>query len=97
MADPAWKDVTGYGHGERGTAEPRAWELDLAGLRVTVHRLHGLPGWYGTCHAMGVKDANLCANNATDAQPEFLGYLHKRSLRWAEKLAAALGAKGGGA
>lgn len=90
-----WKDTTSYSRGERDTVEPRQWELDLGGLRVCVHRYHGLDGWFGTgwfgtCHAMGVERQQLDSTTPADAQQELLGYLKSRTERWVAKLNAAL-------
>lgn len=34
----AWKDTTGYSHGERGKIEPQSWTIECGDLRVTVTR-----------------------------------------------------------
>lgn len=84
-----WKDTTSYPRGERGSVEPRILDLDLDGLRVTVHRIHGIDDqWFGTCRAMGVKDREL-TSNLRESQLAFLGYLKARAWNWADKLAAA--------
>jgi hypothetical protein len=88
-----WKDATGYNRGERGTVEPRAWEMDLEGLRVSVHRFHGCDGWFGSCHAMGVDRLSLTCEEIADARVQFVDYLHRRAMRWVEKLARARSAE----
>lgn len=89
-----WKDTTSYSRGERGTVEPRAWEIDLDGLRVTVHRYFDLEGWFGTCHAMGVDRQQLTCERIADAQAQFIDYLIRRSQRWTEKLQRAAALRG---
>ena len=39
-----WKDVTSYQRGAK--KEPNAWECWADWLRITVHRMHGLDGWF---------------------------------------------------
>lgn len=86
-----WKDSTSYSRGERGSTEPRAWDLDLDGLRVTVHRIHRIDGlWFGTCYAMGITDKQLGRPDIESARHEFLMLCVGRANRWAEKLRAAL-------
>jgi hypothetical protein len=77
---PAWKDVSSYERGERGTKEPSAWALDLAdGVRVTVHRWRGLHGWHVTCPVLKVDAEVLDAGSATDARKEALSALRNRA------------------
>jgi hypothetical protein len=84
----AWQDRTSYSRGERGKREPSVWELDLNGLRVTVHRLHGIDDeWFGSCHAMAV-DRKQLSSDLTEAKREFLTYLKNRAWNWADKIAA---------
>ena len=40
----AWKDTTGYSHGERGKIEPGSWTIECGDLRVTVTRHLYYPG-----------------------------------------------------
>lgn len=54
MSTGKWTDETSYSRDERGKVEPRAWQLDGCDFRVTVHRLHGCPGWY-----LSAPDANI--------------------------------------
>jgi len=76
--------------GERGTVEPRAWDLDIDGLRVSVHRLHGCDdGWFGSCHALGVERLSLTHERVEAAREQFLDYLDRRVKRWSEKITAA--------
>lgn len=88
--DTTWKDTSSYSQGERGKVEPTAWDLDLDGLRVTVHRLHLIDGlWFGSCHAMGVERKQLTFAELKDAQVEFLAYLIARAENWTKKLREA--------
>lgn len=88
-----WRDATSYSRGGRGTAEPTIWELDVDGLRVVVHRWHGLEGWFLSCHAMGVDKSALAATALESAQNEALIILRGKAKRWHDKLAAAIGGK----
>lgn len=82
-----WKDATSYSRGERGTKEPSVMEMDLDGLRVSVHRLHGVEGlWFGSCYVMGVERHQLDSKDFDTAAQEFLGYLEGRAQRWVSKL-----------
>lgn len=68
----------------RGTVH----DLDLSGMRVTVHRWHGIADeWFGSCHSMGVERIQLKARELSDAKQEFFNYLHGRASNWARKLA----------
>ena len=40
---PKWKD-TSHSKGDNG--EPRTWQCDIAGERLSVTRLHGHDGWW---------------------------------------------------
>lgn len=93
MSDNDWKDSTSYARGERGQAVPREWTLDLGGLRVIVHHIHGLSDetWFVSCHAMGIERHELNNANAALACTEALGYCFERAKRWTEKLLAAIG------
>jgi hypothetical protein len=45
---PEWKDVTTYSQGEKERI-PRIWEVRFGRARLSVHRVHGIDGWYATC------------------------------------------------
>lgn len=87
-----WKDKSSYSRGERAATVPSIWELDLDGLRVSVHRLHGCGDdlWFGSCYTMGVERKQLDAADIDLAQREFVAYLRDRAKRWAEKLGKAV-------
>lgn len=65
-------------------------EVDIDGLRATIHRLHGVDDlWFGTCHAMGVDRHELTASDIDSARDEFLVYLDRCLDSWRVKLAKA--------
>lgn len=86
-----WRDATSYAQGERGVKSPTIWELDLDGLRVSVHRIHGVtdPLWFVTCHPMGIDRHQLDSPYLPTACSEALAYLIQRAERWSYKLGAA--------
>lgn len=44
---PEWKDETGYTYSKPKSEQPvRVMTLEMDGMRLTVHRLHGLTGWF---------------------------------------------------
>jgi len=58
----AWRDASSYSRGERGTVEPTAWEIVSASpgrMRVCVHRVHRLEGWFVTCHELRIDRREL--------------------------------------
>lgn len=67
-----WVDVTSYSRGERGSVEPSAWELRGQHLRMIVHRMHSLDGWFGTCHEVSIDCLPLQASDVVSAQAEAL-------------------------
>lgn len=58
---PAWKDVTWYRQGERGTKEPSVWEVTTEGIRLVVTKGHiARPDeWVMHCHALGIDTRSL--------------------------------------
>jgi hypothetical protein len=51
----AWKDTTGYSHGERGKIEPGSWMIECGDLRVTVTRHLYHPGqWVARSESCGL-------------------------------------------
>lgn len=55
-----WEDRTSYRQGERGNVEARIWYAEVVPrLRVSVHRIHRLDGWYVSCHDLGFVDRRL--------------------------------------
>jgi len=79
-----WEDTTSYGRGERGTIDPLAWELALPNIRIRVHRLHVLPGWYLSCYALGVERKDLKCEDVEKAKSKAVNVI----MAW---LKAALG------
>lgn len=72
-------------------------EIELDGMRITIHRLHGVAGlWFGTCHAMGVDRQELSATDLETAKGQFVGYLMARHHSWGVKLDRANRALTGG-
>ena len=49
-----WYDATNYQRGERGNTEPRAWEIEVGGVRIWVGTGHiAYPGtWTMHCHML---------------------------------------------
>lgn len=43
-----WKDETTYARGETDRT-PRVWALRAHNLRLAVHRIHHLEGWFMSC------------------------------------------------
>ncbi len=46
MSEYKWVDETSYQRGERGNIEPCVWTLKTDDLRLSVHRIYGLEGWF---------------------------------------------------
>lgn len=44
-----WTDETGYSQTEKPPRVPRVWRAKVPGMKISVHRYHGLQGWYLTC------------------------------------------------
>jgi hypothetical protein len=49
-----------------------------------------IDGWFGTCHALNIKDECLAADSIESAQNEFLIILTKQVKQWVVKLEVAL-------
>ena len=79
-----WEDTTSYSRGERDKAEPREWELAFPNIRIKVHRLHGIPGWFLSCHALGVERKDLKCEDLEKAKAKAVNGI----IAW---LKAALG------
>ena len=83
----AWKDTTSYSRGE--CRAPREWTLEVGGLRLVVHHIHGLGDeWFGTCHTLGIRDRPLSADIEL-AKMEFVDLVREwvcRHARLLEKL-----------
>lgn len=74
-----WVDGTSYRQGERGTVEPRAWEICAGRLRMTIHRLHGIEGqWFLTCNELGIERQPLTAATPIKAKAEALTHVRRR-------------------
>lgn len=73
MAD--WEDRSSYSQGERGTKDPTIWELERDGIRISVHRWHGLSGWFLTCHALALERIQLASEAAAEAKEEAFAVL----------------------
>jgi hypothetical protein len=43
-----WNDATSYARGQRGIAEPNTLETRVGPVTLTVHRFHGLQGWFAS-------------------------------------------------
>lgn len=55
-----WKDETSYSQNEkRNETEPRVWEVRFDDMRVVVHRIHRLKGWFVSCRQIGINDWEL--------------------------------------
>lgn len=52
-----WKDATSYRQGERQQKpppEPRQWEARFGDIRISVHRVHRVDGWFLSCYQLGI-------------------------------------------
>lgn len=64
-----WQDTTSYSQGERGNVYPREWTISSRRIRLTVHRLHDIPGrWFATCHEVGIVKKDLHCQDVEDAK-----------------------------
>ena len=72
-----WKDATSYSHGERGSSEPRTWEITL-GARIVVTRKYKLEGWYLACYELSIDSQRLQGVSAEEAQEEAIQIVFKR-------------------
>ena len=70
-----WNDVTSYSRGERGTVEPRSWELAHCGMRLCVHRLHRVPGWYLSANEIGIDRRFVHDDNLEEAKRVAIDYV----------------------
>lgn len=68
-----WKDETSYD--AREPVQPRT--AIVHDMRVTVHRLTGYAGWFGTCHEMRADRVELQSATVEGACVEFLAYLRR--------------------
>jgi hypothetical protein len=57
-----WSDITSYQRGEPHV--PRVWELRAAGIRIRVHRLHGI-------HDQWFLSSDFHNDSPIDARDEF--------------------------
>ncbi len=74
-----WRDETSYRRGERGTVEPRAWQLDGCPFRVTIHHKFGLGDvWFLSAYDIGTEDAQLAATDASCAQVAAVAFVRAR-------------------
>lgn len=44
-----WKDATSFSRDETDRT-PRVYEARADRFRLVIHRWHGIPGWFFTCH-----------------------------------------------
>lgn len=69
-----WKDATSYGQdARRGVTEPRIWEARFDSIRMSVHRVHGLDGWYLSCHQLGIDCSQLAVPTDTADEAQRVG------------------------
>lgn len=81
----SWRDVTSYSQGDKERV-PRSWEWKRIGpptLRILVHRLIGLPGWYLTCFDVNLRDMGL-GDDLEKAKANALKMVRVRLAAWAE-------------
>ena len=43
---------------------------DINSLRVCIHKIHGLDGWFLNCDRLGIEDKELKSQNLTDCAKE---------------------------
>ena len=48
-----WVDRTFYKRGERGKVEPKIWTIRCSDIRLVVHHINGLEGWFMTTYGGG--------------------------------------------
>lgn len=75
-----WEDKSSYSQGETNRV-PTVWEINVGGVRVIVHRYHGLEGWFGSCYEMNVQRFQLQAVELEEAKAEFIKYLKGRAAK----------------
>lgn len=70
-----WQDVTLYRGGEEHV--PRAWDIHLAGIRLTVHRHFDWPPdvWLFSVDQLDIRNQTLQARDEDEAKTEALGHL----------------------
>ena len=81
---PAWKDESGYSYTvgqRRGEVEPSIWAFDSKHLRVSVHRLIGLDGWYASVRGfLNFKDRRLKSTEIDEAKSEAIRLVEQQTL-----------------
>lgn len=66
----------GRSRGERGKVEPRLWVVEGARVRISVHRMHGLPDlWFVSCVALGVDRVALVSRDLEGAKVEAIAWV----------------------
>jgi hypothetical protein len=64
-----WQDETSYSREERAQGvPPRNWEIKVEDMRLAVHRLHKLPGWYSTCRELDIRDSPIMGGREVSAE-----------------------------
>jgi len=77
-----WVDSTSYSQTEAKPRVPRSWTLGQDSFaRITVHRMRGIEGWFVSCHALDLNQADLCSTELEDAKAEACGAVKKRLAR----------------
>jgi hypothetical protein len=66
---PKWEPDT-----YRKGGEVRSWSIKLPFLRVTVHRMLGLDGWFVSCHNLNIDGVRITHDNES-RRPEELQQL----------------------
>lgn len=85
-----WIDESSYSRSQRGKAEPDIWSLKGAPDRLTVHRYHGLDGWFVTCRTLGFDVHQLEAEDVEAAKAEAIELVRERFKELVQQWSAAL-------
>lgn len=88
LSGAKWKDSTSYSQSApRGTVEPRSWDLDTKSLRITVHRLHGLPdAWFVSAYDLSFERHDLHTTDLVVAKERALEMVRARLTRYLAEL-----------
>lgn len=74
-----WIDSTSYSRGERGTVEPRAWQLEGCKFRVQIHGHINYPGvWFVSAEDLRIERAQLLAEDVEVAKVAAVAYIRAR-------------------
>lgn len=72
-----WEDATSYSRGDKERI-PSIWHLKVGCLRIAIHRLIRMEGWFVTCYALDIENNPLCSEDINKAKIEGLQLVIKK-------------------